>query len=164
MIAKEFRGELELKRPRYLTKYAPMMEAISNKMTSSGGDYIQFGALYQTFMYAFMIGYKLGDCMTITGAGESKDFAPISNWKPNPLVDYILAMILNEPAEKLGFEWIDLDSMNDEELKGVVTTIVRRIEGYANTGLNYLQDKFDNQKEEFRDPFVFVNLLRGIEK
>ena len=36
------------------------------------------------------------------------------------------------------------------------------MEGYANTGLNYIQDKFDNAKEEFRSPYVFINLLREI--
>ena len=36
------------------------------------------------------------------------------------------------------------------------------MEGYANSGLNYIQDKFDNAKEEFRSPYVFINLLREI--
>ncbi len=162
MNAKDFRNEIDIKKPRYLTKYTPMMEAISDKGSAKGGDYMQFGALYQTYMYAFMIGYKLGDCITIVGCGESKDFAPILNWKPNPMVDYILAMILNEPSEKLGFNWIDLDNMTDEEQSAVAINIVRRIEGYANTGLNYLQNKYDNDKDMFRDPFVFVSILRDL--
>ncbi len=164
MIAKDFRIEIELKRPRYLTKYMPMMEAISKKGTIKGGDYIQFGQFYQTYMYAFMIGYKLGECNIISGLGEQTDFFPIGGWKPSPLVDYILAMILNESHEKLGFDWIKMDTMTEDELKNAASTIARRIEGYANTGLNYLQDKFDNQKEEFRDPFVFVNIMRNIKK
>lgn len=164
MNARDFRNEIEVKKPRYLTKYTPMMEAISDKGSAKGGDYMQFGALYQTYMYAIMIGYKLGDCVTIIGSGESKDFAPISNWKPNPMVDYILAMILNEPYEKLGFDWIDLDNMSDDEQKAVATNIVRRIEGYANTGLNYLQNKYDNEKDMFRDPFVFVSILRDLDE
>lgn len=46
--------------------------------------------------------------------------------------------------------------------KATASSIIRRMEGYANTGLNYIQDKFDNAKEEFRSPYVFINLLREI--
>ena len=34
------------------------------------------------------------------------------------------------------------------------------MEEYANAGLIFLQDKYDNEKYEFQDPFVFVNFLK----
>ncbi len=160
MNSQEFRQEIDIKRPKYLVKYASLMEAISNKGTAGGGDYIKFGPLFQTYMYAFMIGYHLGDCRMLSG--ESKDFAPISHWKPSELADYIIMLILSESDEKLGFSWADLELMNDEECKIAVGTIIRRIEGYANTGLDYIQDKFKNEKDEFRSPNVFINLLREV--
>ena len=98
----------------------------------------------------------------IAGAGETKDFAPLNHWKPSEMVDYILMLILSESEDKLGFSWEDLESMNDDECKAAVSTIVRRIEGYANTGLNYIQDKFNNEKDEFRSPQVFINFLRDV--
>ena len=162
MNSQEFRREIDIKRPKYLAKYSTLMETISNKGTTGGGNYIKFGPFFQTYMYAFMIGYHLGDCNPITGGGESKDFAPISHWKPSELADYIIMLVLNEPADKLGFTWFELEKMNDDEQKTAVSTIIRRIEGYANTGLNYLQDKFDKSKEEFRSPYVFMNILRDV--
>ena len=141
MNSQEFRQEIEIKKPRYLAKYFELMETISNKGSTSGGDYIKFGPFYQTYMYAFMIGYHLGDCNQIT-SGETKDFAPLSHWKPNEMVEYILMLILSESDEKLGFSWDDLENMNEDESKAAVTTIIRRIEGYANTGLNYIQNMF----------------------
>ncbi|MFI3297374.1 MAG: hypothetical protein R3Y59_07070 [bacterium] len=36
--------------------------------------------------------------------------------------------------------------MSDDEHISVVTNVVRRIEGYAKIGLNYLQNKYDNEK------------------
>lgn len=36
------------------------------------------------------------------------------------------------------------------------------MEGYANAGFEYLQEKFDNEKIEFQDPFVFVNFLEDL--
>lgn len=164
MNSQEFRQELDIKRPRYLAKYFPLMEAISNKGTTGGGDYVKFGPFFQTYMYAFMIGYHLGECRMINGAGETKDFTPVSHWKPSELVDYILMLILSESDEKLGFTWEMLEHMNEDECKAAVGTIVKRIEGYANTGLNYIQDKFNNERDEFRSPNVFINLLRDVVK
>lgn len=164
MNSQEFRRDLDIKKPRYLAKYFTLMETISNKGTVGGGNYIKFGPFFQTYMYAFMIGYQIGECTPIFGSGETKDFAPLGNWKPSDLVDYIIMMILNEPADKLGFTWEQLEQMSDEEHRQAVSTIVKRIEGYANTGLAYIQDKFDTAKEEFRSPYVFVNLLRNVIK
>lgn len=162
MNSQDFRQEIEIKKPKYLEKYAPLMDAISNKGTTGGGDYIKFGPFFQTYMYAFMIGYQLGECAPITGLGASRDFAPINHWKPSDLVDYILMLLLTETEEKLGFSWAQLEDMSDEECKATASSIIRRMEGYANTGLNYIQDKFDNAKEEFRSPYVFINLLREV--
>ncbi len=158
----DIRRRIDIKRPRYLTKYTSLMEAISIKGTTKGGDYIKFGQFWQTYMYAFMIGYHLGENIPITDSGDKRDFFPFGEWKPAELRDFILTMVLNESAEKLRFDWIQLEEMNEEDSEAAVVAIVRRIEGYANVGLSYLQDKFDNEKEEFRDPFVFVNLLRKI--
>lgn len=160
MNAQEFRQEIDIKRPRYLAKYFDLMQTISIKGATGGGDYIKFGAFFQTYMYAFMIGYHIGECNLIVGAGETKDFAPINHWKPSEMADYILMLILSESKEKLGFTWIELENMTDEQCKEAVSTIIRRIEGYANTGLNYIQNKFNNEKDEFRSPEVFLKLLR----
>ena len=55
----------------------------------NGGDYIQLGPFFQTYMYAFMIGYHLGVCNPIKDSGETRDFAPISQWKPMEISDYV---------------------------------------------------------------------------
>jgi len=36
------------------------------------------------------------------------------------------------------------------------------MEGYANGGYEYLQNKFDNENYEFQDSFVFVNILEEL--
>ena len=162
MNAQEFRQEIEIKKPRYLAKYFDLMQTISTKGATGGGDYIKFGAFFQTYMYAFMIGYHIGECNQIAGAGETKDFAPISHWKPSDMADYILMLVLSEPIEKLGFEWSELEDMSDDQCREAVSNIIRRIEGYANTGLNFIQSKFNNEKDEFRSPQVFLNFLREV--
>jgi hypothetical protein len=164
MNSQDFSQEIETRKPRFLTKFNTLVDAISNKQSMKGGDFIQFGPYFQTYMYAFMIGYQIGCCNVITGSGEAKDFAPISVWRPSVLVDYILMLILSEPEDKLGFKWIQLESADEDQMKQWVSNMVRRIEGYANTGLDYIDQKYNNNKEEFTDPFVFVNLLREVSK
>ena len=50
----------------------------------------------------------------------------------------------------------------DALVKDAVKKIITRIEGYANAGLEHLQTLYNTKKEMFRDPFVFVNILRDI--
>lgn len=52
--------------------------------------------------------------------------------------------------------------MDDDQIKDCITTIIRRIEGYANVGFEYIQKKFDDEKDAFKSPFVFVNILREV--
>lgn len=163
MNSKDLRQEIEIKRPRYLIKYKPLLEAISNKGTSGGGDYVRFGPFYQTYMYAFMIGYRKGECVPIVESGDKSDtFADMSHWRPSAMLDYILMLILSESKEKMNFTWMELEAMKEEEGKDAVKKIITRIEGYANAGLEHLQTLYNTKKEMFRDPFVFVNILRDI--
>lgn len=162
MNSKDLRQEIEIKRPRYLLKFKPLLEAISNKGTAGGGDFIKFGPFFQTYMYAFMIGYRRGECIPLQDAGEKTDFADISHWKPVEMVNYMLMLILSESKEKLGFSWSELEALDEEKGKAAVKAIIGRIEGYANAGLDYIQTKYSENKEEFRDPFVFVNILREL--
>lgn len=66
----QFRKEIEIKRPKYLVKYKPLMEAISEKGKVGGGDYIKFGPFFQTYMYAFMIGFKRKEFLPLSETGE----------------------------------------------------------------------------------------------
>lgn len=151
------------KRPRYSGKYRKLIEIISNKGDATGlGDFSSFGAFYQTFMYAFIIGYKLGNGPRFIEKGDAPlDFAPFIQWQPSSIRDFILMLLLNE-SESFGFKWIELENANEEVINNFITELFRRMEGYANAGFEYLQDKWDNEKIEFQDPFVFVNFLSEV--
>lgn len=163
----ELRELIGSKRPRYKECYKPLMDKISQKGDTSGkGGFSSFGAYYQTFMYAFVLGYRLGECKPLNAdgdKGEKPSFAPLSNWKPTEVKDYILAILLNQSKE-MGYTWEDLTEASDEALDAFALEMVRRMEGYANAGLEYLQYKWDNEEVLFHDPFVFVNILEDLEK
>ena len=54
--------------------------------------------------------------------------------------------------------------MSIDEAKQAIATVIKRIEGYANTGFEFIQDRYNNHKEDFSDPYVFVNLLKEVTK
>lgn len=152
------------KKPRYKVEFKKMVESISNKGDATGkGDYSSFGAFYQTFMYAFIIGYKLNNCIPFNKGEQTTDFAPISAWNPSGLREFVIMISLNESEKwNIGYKWIDLEDANEETINNFVTELIRRMEGYANAGYAYLQNKFDKENYEFQDSFVFINILEEL--
>lgn len=162
MDGSQLRDLIGQKRPRYKEQYRTLIESISKKGDSSGkGDFSSFGAFYQTYMYAFIIGYKLGKQNFIQGNEKANDFFVFSQWSPIAIRDYVVMLLLNK-SEDFGFKWIELENASAEGIDTFVTEFIRQMEGYANAGFEYLQDKWDNEKIEFQDSFVFVNFLEEL--
>lgn len=161
MNAVQFRELINALRPMYDEQYNPLMEKISKKGDSSGkGNVSTFGAFYQTYMYAFLLGLRLGEKKPAEHKG--RDFAQIGMWKPGPLKDFILLALFNRTSE-MGYSWMDLDGAKHDEIEQFLKVFQKEMEGYANRGLAYLQDKFDNEKYLFEDPNVFMNLLMELQ-
>jgi hypothetical protein len=163
MKSVELRDLINQKRPLYKKEYRDMIEAISIKGDRTrGGTHSTFGAFYRTYMYAFIIGYKLGKQNFITAEDKSPvEFAPIGQWQPVRIREFICMLILNK-SSSFGFTWSDLEDASEETINVFVTEFVNQIQGYANAGLEYLQDKWDKDRFEFQDPFVFVNILEDL--
>lgn len=158
----ELRELIGQKRPRYKEKYKNLIENISIKGDASGkGGFSSFGAFYQTYMYAFIVGYKLQKKIFIEKNEASRDFFVFSQWNPIAIRDYIVMLLLNE-SEEYGFSWIELEDAGTETINAFVTEFIRQLEGYANAGLDYLQNKWDNNNMLFRSPFVFVRILEEL--
>lgn len=71
-------------------------------------------------------------------------------------------MLLLNKSEEFGFKWIELENASEYVINVFVTELIRQMEGYANAGLEYLQEKWDNENMLFRSPFVFVNILEEV--
>ena len=164
MNHQDLRDAISIRKPRYDARFKALMERISTKGDATGkGDFSSFGAFYQTFMYAYIIGLRLGK-KTPLPTTEKSDFAPIGNWKPSPIKDFILITLLNRSEKFEGFQWdwISLDNATEDQIQIFVSMLVRDMEAYANTGLQYLQDKWDNENLLFTSPFVFAEILEGL--
>ena len=162
MDGSQLRDLIGQKRPRYKEQYRALIDSISKKGDTSGkGDFSSFGAFYQTYMFAFIVGYKLGKQNFIQSNEKTNDFFVFSQWSPTSIRDYIVMLLLNK-SEDFGFKWIELENASTETIDTFVTEFIRQMEGYANAGFEYLQNKWDNENMKFRNPFVFVNLLEDL--
>lgn len=162
MDGSQLRDLIGQKRPRYKEQYRALIDSISKKGDTSGkGDFSSFGAFYQTYMYAIIIGYKLGKQNFIKSNEKTNDFFVFSQWSPTSIRDYIVMLLLNK-SEDFGFKWIELEDASAETIDTFVTEFIRQMEGYANAGFEYLQNKWNNENMKFRNPFVFVNLLEEL--
>lgn len=152
-------GEL---RPHYSDKYRSMIESISNKGERTGtGNIAQFGAFYQTFMYACIIGVRLGKPKYFEPQESTTEFAVMSKWKPTQIRDYIIMMMFNR-SYSFGYNWIDLENADDETINKFLRDLEKEIEGYANAGFEYLHKKWEEERVLFSSTTVFVDILQDL--
>jgi hypothetical protein len=77
--------------------------------------------------------------------------------------DFILMLLLNDTEKySVPYSWLELENTNEETIDNFIAELFRQMEGYANAGFEYLQNKWDNENMKFRNPFVFVNLLEEL--
>ena len=149
-------------RPHYSDKYRAMIEAISNKGEKTGtGNIAQFGAFYQTFMYACIIGVRIGRPKYFEAQEATTGFAVMYKWKPTQIRDYIIMMMLNR-SSSFGYEWIDLENADDETIAKFLRSLENEIEGYANAGFDYLYKKWQVERISFSSSTVFVDILQDL--
>ncbi|TDN87065.1 hypothetical protein DET49_11419 [Salegentibacter sp. 24] len=158
MTAQEFRNAILLKRPRYAKSKIPVIEAFANKGQSKS-EYSQFGPIYELYIYAFRLGLKKGLKLPLPPRNSTQDFIEIGKWKrDSSLVDFLL-MIIFSHCDDIGFNWNELEDMDEKELNQVVGNIIDFIESYANGGLQYIQEEWENDNL-INSSYLFVDLYK----
>lgn len=162
MNSAELRNKIDGLRPHYSDRYRAMIEAISHKGERTGiGNIAQFGAFYQSFMYACIIGIRLGKPTYLEPKEASLEFAEMSKWKPMPIRDFVIMAMLNR-TESFDYTWMQLENASEEMVNAFLRALQREMEGYANTGFAYLQQKWDTERVMFSNPTVFVDILKDL--
>ncbi|MBZ9779890.1 hypothetical protein LB452_13255 [Psychroflexus sp. CAK8W] len=157
MTAQDFKSEILKKRPRYAKSKIPVIEAFANKGQSKS-EYSQFGPIYELYIYAFRLGLKKGLKLPLPPRNSTQDFIEIGKWKrDSSLVDFLL-MIVFSHSEEIGFDWNDLEDMDEKELNVVVSNIIDFIESYANGGLQFLQEEWENDNL-INSSYLFADLM-----
>jgi hypothetical protein len=157
MNSEAFKNIITLKRPRYAKSRIPVIEAFANKGKSKS-EYSQFGPIYELYIYAFILGLKKKMHLPLPTRNLTTDFLEIGKWKSgSSLVDFLM-MILFTHCDEIGFNWNELEDMDEKELNNTVNNIITCIESYANGGLEFLQTEYE-QNNLINSPYLFVDLL-----
>jgi len=157
MNSSEFRQKLNNIRPSYLSERKQLLEIISNK-GSSKSEFAQFGPFYQSYMYAFSLGFRLGERIPLSG--KTENFFAIGLWQPKSMVDFIFMLLFSNVKELI--EWNEMEELDEDQIDQKIKFFLKALEEYANAGLIYLQDKYDSERYEFQDPFAFVNIITDL--
>lgn len=163
MNSSTFKDKILDLRPHYSDQYRSMIDAISNKLEKTGkGNIAQFGAYYQTYMYACIIGLRLGKPKYLEANEKSSEFALMNKWKPTQIRDYVIMMLFNR-SKDYGYDWMDLEDASDETITTFLRSFEHEMEGYANRGLEYINNLWVNQRVRFESPTIFVEILQELE-
>ncbi len=160
MTSSEFREMILKKTPRYSVSVEYLFDKLANKQGK--GEFSQFGPLYELYVYSFYLGLKIGSRIELVSGSNAKKFVEIAGWKSSsPLIDFLLLTIFSR-ADEIGFDWNELEDMDEKELGDVVRKIITFIEEYAYGGLDYLKNKFDNGELD-NSQYLFVDLLSELD-
>ena len=158
MTSQEFKSTLLIKRPRYANSRIPVIEILANK-GSRTSEYSQFGPIYELYIYSFMLGLKNNLRLPLPPRDLTSDFLELGKWKrDSSLVDFLM-MIIFTRSEEIGFDWNEMEDMQEVDLNTVISKIITFIEEYANGGLEYLHDLLDKDQLE-NSHYMFIDLYK----
>jgi hypothetical protein len=156
MTSSEFREMILIKAPKYSVSLEHLFEKLANKQGK--GEFSQFGPYYELYVYAFYLGLKIGSRIELPSGSNAKKFVEIAGWKSSsPLIDFLLLTIFSK-SDEIGFDWNELEDMEERDLAEIVRKIITFIEEYAYGGLDHIKNKFDNGQLD-NSQYLFVDLL-----
>lgn len=157
MNSQDFRSALMIKRPRYAKSLIPVFETFANKGNQKS-EYNQFGPLYELYIFAFTLGLKKKLELPLPPRTSTTDFVEIGKWKrDSKLVDFLLMLVFSH-CDEIGFTWNELEEMDDGKLNETVSNIISFIERYANGGLVFLKNEWE-QDNLLNSHYLFVDFL-----
>ncbi|GGF14251.1 hypothetical protein [Flavobacterium limi] len=159
MTSQEFKSHILIKRPRYANSRIPVIEVLANK-GSRRSEYSQFGPIYELYMYAFLLGLKKERRLPLPPRDLTSDFGlEIGRWKRESNLTDFLLMIIFTRNEEIGFDWNDLEDMDEAEITAVVSKIITFMEEYANGGLEYLHELLD-KGQLTNSHYMFIDMYK----
>ena len=162
MTSQDFKAAILAKSPHFANSNQKIFDALANKLQRSG-QFSQFGALYELFIYSFFIGIHINSKIELPDRRHTSEFAKIGAWKrESPIINFILFIVFSRSGE-IGFDWNELEDLSEKEIEDVLKNIVTFIEEYAHGGLNYLKSKYDNDELD-NSQYLFIDLLDEVSK
>ncbi|WP_447767573.1 hypothetical protein [Sphingobacterium faecium] len=161
MTSQEFKDAILIKSPRFALLHEPLFKALANKGKTKG-QFSQFGPQYELYIYAFYIGLHINSRRSLPDRDRTTDFVKMNMWKRGQIINFILFTVFSR-SEEIGFDWAELEHMDEKSLEEVIRNIIVFIEEYANGGLFFLKEKYDND-ELSNSQYLFMDLLEEVVK
>lgn len=155
---------LKGRRPKYASNRIGLIEHFANKGRSKS-DYVQFGPIYQFFMYAVMIGFHRRERIPLPIAAKERiEFVSIDGWYPPGIVNYLIMLLIAEKSiqEEIGLDLMEMENMEDTAIREKFKQLVTIMEEYANGGMGIISERFERDPYFFSDAFAFPSLLKEI--
>ena len=154
------KGIIERLNPRYLSQFRPMIESIAQFQGGVENEKFEnakfFSNTYEFYIYAFFIGLANDKLVTILPDDKAETFWSMDNWKPKELTNQIVVCAI----AKSNFDMSGIEHMQETEARIEVQKILKTIEGYANGGLQIIQDLKNSDPETFEDDMFPIRLLK----
>lgn len=139
-------------RPFYDRVYEPLFNKLCGK-----GKYRN----NQLYHIAFMLGIHLNKCDKIERGSSKKDIYPLNMWAPEHLKNEIYYLLFKR-SKDWGVSWSDLDNADEDFWMMFSKLFSDNMDGYANSGLAYIQQKMDEDPVFFESPFCLIDLLISV--
>lgn len=165
LIWKEVQG----KKFKVIKEYKDKMKDNLANFGRSKSKYSTFGAFYELYLYALAIGIHLDKRVKLEGH-STETFNMVSEWTGNKIkilnTFFMVLISLDEIRKEAEFDFItlELDDLDQNELKKRVNNIVRIIEEYANGGFEFINNKYKEEPAEFEHCLSLQHLFEEVIK
>lgn len=148
--------EIQSKRPRVIEQYKDELHGPLSNFGLKKKKYSAFGAFYELYLYAFVIGLHENKRFDIKGSGvKTGHFNAISEWtkdKRDILLKFLMVLLsMDNIREEIKFDFpsLEMEDLDEGELKKRISNLVNIFEQFANGGLEILHKKYNNSPDDF---------------
>lgn len=117
----------------------------------------------QLFLAAFMVGIHLNRCTPITIGNKTSDIYPLLLWNSREQRDIVYYLLLKRSPEwNNPFSWSEIENADDTLFMAFKQEFNKMMNGYANAGFEYINQKHKEDPTFFNQPFALVDLLVNV--
>lgn len=106
-----------------------------------------FSTRYEMYIYAALLGLKKDYKVPIAYGTEKSKFIEMRSWQPQDITDYVIMGVL----AKSGFDFNELENLEEEKVEKKITELRSLLEDYANGGFDIIRAKIET------DPSFFIH-------
>jgi hypothetical protein len=147
-------NEIKSKKLKVIKKYKDELRDELANFGKSKGKYSSFGAFYELYLYAFAIGLHKNKRVKLEGH-TTETFNMVSEWSRDKvyiLNTFLMVLLSNKKIRQeagFGILTLEMEDIDENEIKKKVNKLVTICEEYANGGLEFIYDRYKKEPENY---------------